>query len=108
MVSYRAEGRLEESDRLKRAVLEQRNQSELVDQKHLAELARLEEAKSELERERERARRELDMGRKRCQEKDAKTKDTEKAVERTRRYADLDASRCYDCGDESHLIELKQ
>lgn len=84
-VRLRAEGRLEESDRLKRAAMEQRSHSDLVDEKHLAEIARLEEANRDIERER----RELEEDRQRAQDdyrnKDAEAKNTGKALEITRR-----------------------
>lgn len=86
MTSNRAEERLEETDRLKRAALEQRNQSELVDREHLAEIARLEEANREVSRNLERERRELEEERKRAQERDGEARSAEKAIDKTRRY----------------------
>lgn len=86
-IQNRAEGRLEESDRLKRAALEQRSQSDLVDQNHnLAEIARLQEANRDLERERRELHEERKKAREKKKEKDGEARSTEKALEKTRRY----------------------
>lgn len=66
--------------------MEQRSQSKLVDQKHLAEIARLEEANKDLDRQR----RKLDEERKRCQsqanEAEARSAERTKTLDKTRRY----------------------